>query len=132
MVACVTISISSAYAFGEVASRPHSLNLPIGQGKAFYSVIFLWAALAASIVMIPGLPLVYVVLVVNVIAVLAMPPALIFLFMLVNDKELMAEMVSPRWANAIATAVVVFLTSAGVLFGISVVAPKLFAALGGK
>jgi len=132
MVACVTISISSAYAFGEVASRPHSLNLPIGQGKAFYSMIFLWAALAASIVLIPGLPLVYVVLVVNVIAVLAMPPALLFLFMLVNDKELMAEMVSPRWANAIATAVVVFLTAAGVLFGISVVAPNLFVALGGK
>jgi len=132
MVACVTISISSAYAFGEVASRPHSLNLPIGQGKAFYSIIFLLAALAASIVLIPGLPLVYVVLVVNVIAVLAMPPALVFLFMLVNDKELMAEMVSPRWANAIATAVVIFLTAAGVLFGISVVAPHLFAALGGK
>jgi Mn2+/Fe2+ NRAMP family transporter len=132
MVACVTISISSAYAFGEVASRPHSLNLPIGQGKAFYSVVFLWAAMAAAIVLIPGLPLVYVVLVVNVIAVLAMPPALLFLFMLVNDKELMADMVSPRWANAIATAVVVFLTSAGVLFGLSVVAPNLFAALGGK
>lgn len=132
MVACVTISISSAYAFGEVASRPHSLNLPMGQGKAFYSVVFLWAALAAGIVLIPGLPLVYVVLVVNVIAVLAMPPALVFLFMLVNDKELMADMVSPRWANGIATAVVVFLTGAGVLFGISVVAPNLFAALGGK
>jgi Mn2+/Fe2+ NRAMP family transporter len=132
MVACVTISISSAYAFGEVASRPHSLNLPIGQGKAFYSIVFLWAAVAAAIVLIPGLPLVYVVLVVNVIAVLAMPPALVFLFLLVNDKELMADMVSPRWANAITTAVVVFLTGAGVLFGISVVAPNLFAALAGK
>jgi len=132
MVACVTISISSAYAFGEVASRPHSLNLPIRQGKAFYSVIFLWAAVAAAIVLIPGLPLVYVVLFVNVIAVLAMPPALVFLFMLVNDKQLMGDMVSPRWANAIATAVVVFLTAAGVLFGISIVAPGLFAALGGK
>jgi Mn2+/Fe2+ NRAMP family transporter len=72
-----------------------------------------------------------VVLVVNVIAVLAMPPALVFLFLLVNDKELMGDIASPRWANAIATTVVVFLTAAGVLFGISVVAPNLFAALGG-
>ena len=132
MVACVTISISSAYAFGEVAARPHSLNLPMRQGKAFYSVVFLWAVAAAAIVLIPGLPLVYVVLFVNVIAVLAMPPALVFLFMLVNDKELMGGIASPRWANAIATAVVLFLTAAGVLFGISVVAPTLFAALGGK
>ncbi len=131
MVACVTISISSAYAFGEVAARPHSLNLPVRQGKAFYSIVFLWAALAALIVLIPGLPLVYVVLLVNVIAVLAMPPALVFLFLLVNDRELMGEVVSPRWANVLASAVVVFLTGAGVLFGISVVTPHLFAMLGG-
>lgn len=132
MVACVTISISSAYAFGEVAAKPHSLNLPVRQGKAFYSVLFLLAVLAAGIVLIPGLPLVYVVLIVNVIAVLAMPPALVFLFLLVNDRELMNGVVSPRWANAVATAVVLFLTGAGVLFGISVIAPNLFAALGGK
>jgi Mn2+/Fe2+ NRAMP family transporter len=132
MVACVTISISSAYAFGEVAVRPHSLNLPVRQGKAFYSIVFLLAALAAVIVLIPHLPLVYVVLVVNVIAVLAMPPALVFLYMLVNDRELMGDVVSPRWANTLATAVVVFLTAAGVLFGISVIAPNLFAAIGGK
>ena len=130
MVACVTISISSAYAFGEVAARPHSLNLPVRQGKAFYSVVFLLAVLAAAIVLIPGLPLVYVVLVVNVIAVLAMPPALAFLFLLANDRELMGDVVSPRWANVLAGAVVVFLIGAGVLFGISVVAPNLFAALG--
>src|SRR5579864_4800071 len=130
MVACVTISISSAYAFGEVAARPHSLNLPVRQGKAFYSVVFLLAVLAAVIVLIPGLPLVYVVLIVNVIAVLAMPPALVFLFLLANDRELMGDVVTPPWANALATAVVVFLIAAGVLFGISVFAPNLFAALG--
>lgn len=128
MVACVTISISSAYAFGEVAARPHSLNLPVRQGKAFYSVVFLLAVLAALIVLIPGLPLVYVVLVVNVIAVLAMPPALAFLFLLANDRELMGDVVSPTWANVLATIVVVFLIGAGVLFGISVIAPHLFAA----
>jgi Mn2+/Fe2+ NRAMP family transporter len=128
MVACVTISLSSAYAFGEVAARPHSLNLPVRQGKAFYSVVFLLAVLAALIVLIPGLPLVYVVLVVNVIAVLAMPPALAFLFLLANDRELMGDVVSPTWANVLAAAVVVFLIAAGVMFGISVIAPHLFAA----
>src|SRR6202051_3483677 len=132
MVASVTISISSAYAFGEVARRPHSLNLPVAQGKAFYSVLFLCAATAGAIVLIPGLPLVYVVLLVNVVAVLAMPPALVFLFMLANDREVMGDLVSPRWENTLATGVVVFLTLAGLLFGISVIAPNVFAFLGGK
>jgi Mn2+/Fe2+ NRAMP family transporter len=132
MVASVTISTSSAYAFGEVARRPHSLNLPMAEGRTFYTVLFLCAAVAGGIVLIPGLPLVSVVLLVNVVAVLAMPPALVFLFMLANDREIMGDHVSPAWANVLASGVVIFLTLAGVLFGISVVAPNFFAFLGGK
>ena len=130
IVASITISTSSAYAFGEVAQRPHSLNLPVNQGKSFYAVLGLCAAAAAGIVLIPGLPLVFVVLVVNVVAVLAMPPALVFLYLLVNDKEIMGGVPSPGWANFLAGAVVVLLTAAGILYGISVVAPNALAWLG--
>src|SRR6202050_2547776 len=131
IVAAITISTSSAYAFGEVAGKPHSLNLPMSEDKTFYAVLNLRTNSAAAIVLIPGLPLVYVVLLVNVVAVLAMPPALVFLFMLVNDKEIMGNLVSPWWANLLATAVVFILAGAGVLFGISIIAPHIFAALGG-
>src|ERR1700733_11906475 len=132
IVAAITISTSSAYAFGEVTHKPHSLNLPMRQGKAFYSVLSLCAVAAAAIVLIPGLPLVSVVLVVNVIAVLAMPPALIFLYLLLNDRELMGDLVSPLWANVLSAGVVFVLTAAGILFGVSIIAPKIFAALGGN
>jgi Mn2+/Fe2+ NRAMP family transporter len=131
MVAAITISTSSAYAFGEVAHRPHSLNLPFHEGKSFYLVLLLEAAAAAALVLIPGIPLVYIVLVVNVIAVLAMPPALLFLYMLVNDREIMGELVSPQWANVLALGVVVVLIAAGLLFGVSVIAPHALAFLGG-
>jgi Mn2+/Fe2+ NRAMP family transporter len=131
IVAAITISVSSAYAFGEVARKPHSLNLPLMQGKSFYGVLFICAALAAAIVLIPGLPLVYVVLLVNVIAVLAMPPALLFLYMLVNDREIMGDLVSPRWVNMLTGMVVLLLVTAGVLYGLSVIMPRAFAALAG-
>ncbi len=132
MVAAITISTSSAYAFGEVARRPHSLNLPFSEGKSFYLVLVLEAAAAAGLVLIPGIPLVYIVLIVNVIAVLAMPPALLFLFMLVNDREIMGDLVSPRWANILALGVVVILIGAGVLLGVSVIAPRALAYIGGR
>jgi len=132
IVAAITISTSSAYAFGEVAGRPHSLNLPVREGKSFYAVLGLCAAAAAGIVLIPGLPLVFVVMVVNVIAVLAMPPALVFLYLLVNDKEIMGEVRSPGWANALATLVVLMLTAAGILYGVSVVAPQALSWIGGR
>src|SRR5579871_4283115 len=132
MVAAVTISTSSAYAFGEVAHRPHSLNLPFQQGKSFYLVLILEAAAAAGLVLIPGIPLVYIVLLVNVIAVLAMPPALLFLYMLVNDREIMGDLVSPLWANILALGVVFVLVAAGVLYGISVILPNALAMIGAK
>ena len=132
MVALITISISSAYAFGEVAKRPHSLNLPVTEGKSFYAVLLLCAAIAGAVALIPGLPLVYVTLIVNAIAVLAMPPALVFLYMLVNDREIMGDLISPRWINFLAGTVVVLLTAAGVLFGLSIIAPGVFAHLGAR
>src|SRR6202789_4397807 len=132
MVAAITISTSSAYAFGEVARRPHSLNLPFKEGKAFYLVLLLEAAAAGGLVLIPGIPLVYIVLLVNVIAVLAMPPALLFLYMLVNDREIMGALVSPAWANVLALGVVIILVGAGLLFGVSVIAPNALALVGGR
>jgi Mn2+/Fe2+ NRAMP family transporter len=61
-----------------------------------------------------------------------MPPALLFLYMLVNDREIMGDLISPLWANALALAVVVILVAAGLLFGISVVAPHALSLIGGK
>lgn len=132
IVAAITISTSSAYAFGEVARKPHSLNLPMSEGRSFYGVLTLCALAAAAIVLIPGLPLVYVVLLVNVVAVLAMPPALVFLYMLVNDREIMGDLVSPLWASILSKGIVIVLTATGVLYGVSIIAPNIFAALGGK
>jgi Mn2+/Fe2+ NRAMP family transporter len=61
-----------------------------------------------------------------------MPPALLFLYMLVNDREIMGALVSPPWANVLALGVVTVLVSAGLLFGISVIAPNVLALVGGK
>jgi Mn2+/Fe2+ NRAMP family transporter len=60
-----------------------------------------------------------------------MPPALVFLFMLVNDKQVMGDLVSPLWANILATGVVFILTASGILYGLSIIFPNIFAVLGG-
>jgi Mn2+/Fe2+ NRAMP family transporter len=67
-----------------------------------------------------------------VIAVLAMPPALLFLYMLVNDREIMGDLVSPLWTNILAMGVVILLIAAGLLYGVSVIAPHALTFLGGS
>jgi Mn2+/Fe2+ NRAMP family transporter len=116
-LAVITISSSSAYAFGEVTGSAHSLNRPLNEAPGFYIVMIAGAAVAAGIVLIPNAPLILIVLVVNVIATLAMPPALIFLILLVNDRQVMGEYVNGLAANIVAIGVTVFLVLAGLVWG---------------
>jgi len=118
LLATITISSSSAYAFGEVTGAAHSLNRPLKEARSFYAVMIAGAAVAAAIVIIPNAPLTLIVLVVNVIATLAMPPALIFLILLVNDRKVMGDYVNGRFANILAVGVTVFLILAGLTWGI--------------
>src|SRR5271154_4767785 len=125
IVAAIAISTSSAYAFGEVLQTGHSLNSPVREAWPFYLTLSVSASAAAALVLIPLFPLEFVVLTVNVIAVLAMPPALAFLLLLVNDQEVMGEYVNGTWDNVAGGGVTIFLICAGIGFGLATVFPKL-------
>lgn len=124
LVAAIAISTSSAYAFGEVLQTGHSLNRPLREAWSFYLVLLGSACTAAALVLIPRAPLEFIILTVNVIAVLAMPPALVFLLLLVNDRHVMGEYVNGMWANICGVAVTTLLICAGIGFGLATVFPK--------
>jgi Mn2+/Fe2+ NRAMP family transporter len=63
--------------------------------------------------------------VVNVIATLAMPPAIVFLLLLVNDREIMGEHANGRLSNFFGGTVTILLILAGIIFGITTVFPHL-------
>ncbi|PSR34740.1 MAG: hypothetical protein C7B46_04715 [Sulfobacillus benefaciens] len=123
LVAAVAISTSSAYAFGEVAHQAHSLNRSVVEAKGFYAVLIGVAAVAGAIVLIPGFPLEMVVIVVNVIAVLTMPPAIGFLLLLANDREVVGPHKSTWWLNVFGIGVGVFISLAGIVYALTVVFP---------
>ncbi|HXX38375.1 MAG TPA: divalent metal cation transporter [bacterium] len=126
LVAAMTISASSAYAFGEVLGTPHSLNRRLSESRAFYGILMGSALAAGALVLIPHAPLEYIVLIVNVIAVLAMPPALLFLVLLCNDRQVMGEHTTGAWGNIAVWLVTALLVFAGLAFGLMTVFPKLF------
>ena len=128
IVAAVAISTSSAYAFGEVLRTGHSLNRPIRDAWPFYLILIGSACAAAGLVLIPRAPLEFIILTVNVIAVLAMPPALAFLLLLVNDREVMGEHVNGFWGNLAGVTVTGLLIAAGIWYGLAIVFPRTFGA----
>lgn len=129
VVAAMTISTSSAYAFGETLRRRHSLNLDFAQGRWFYGAAILSILIAAGIVLIPGAPLLALTLTVNVVATLLMAPALLLLLLLVNDREIMGAHANGWRANLVAGTIVAALVLAGAAYGVVTVFPNL---LGGQ
>ena len=125
LVAAIAIATSCGYAFGEVLHTGHSLNRPLREAWPFYSILLGSACLAAGLVLIPNAPLEFIILMVNVIAVLAMPPALALLLLLVNDRDIMGEYANGLWANLAGITVTVLLVCAGLGFGLATVFPHL-------
>jgi Mn2+/Fe2+ NRAMP family transporter len=123
------ISLSSAWAYGEVRGWPHSLQLPIRQAKGFYGTYVACVAAAAAIVLIPRAPLQLIILGVQVLAGIMLPSAIIFLQLLLNDKELLGEAyVNKPWNNWVNWTIITVLFVLSLILAAQVVAPNLFAA----
>jgi Mn2+ and Fe2+ transporters of the NRAMP family len=115
-VAAVTLALSTSWAFGEVFGWEHSLNLPFQRAKWFYTIYILSVSIAGSIVLIPNAPLVLINLLVQVMNTFLLPPALLFLLLLLNDKELMGNYTNNLWSNVFVALIIVFVMVLSVVY----------------
>jgi len=122
------ISLSSAWAYGEIRGWPHSLQLPWRKARGFYAVYLLCVAAAAAIVLIPGAPLQLIILGVQVLAGVILPSAIIFLQLLLNDKELLGEYANKRWNNIVNWTIIIVLFALSLILAVQVAAPTLLPA----
>jgi NRAMP (natural resistance-associated macrophage protein)-like metal ion transporter len=125
LLGAICISLSSSWAFGEVFGWAHSLNLNIKQAPWFYASYIVGLVTAGLVVLIPNAPLVLITLFVQVVAVTLLPAALVFLILLLNEKELMGEHSNTpllNWINGGIVAVIIVLST---LYGISTLFPSL-------
>jgi Mn2+/Fe2+ NRAMP family transporter len=122
-----TISLSSAWAYGEVRGWPHSLQKPIREAPGFYAVYGLCVLVAAGLVLIPRAPLQLIILSVQVLAGLMLPSAIIFLQLLLNDKEVLGDrFANKRWNNVVNWTIVILMFVLSLLLAAQVALPQLF------
>ena len=103
----ICISLSSSWAIGEVFGWAHSLNNKIKEAPWFYAFYFFSLLSAGIVVLIPGAPLVTITLFVQVVATTLLPAALVFLILLLNNKELMGKYTNSTFLNIIDFAIVI-------------------------
>ena len=112
--AMLTISASTAYAVGEVAGGAgHSFNRSLTEAPLFHAANIGFAVIAGLIVLIPGAPLLAITLNANLLATVLMPPALVFLLMLANDRAIMGPYVNTRVQNVLGILITALVTLAG-------------------
>jgi Mn2+/Fe2+ NRAMP family transporter len=126
LLGAICISLASSWAFGEVFGWAHSLNNKIKEAPWFYISYFVALVSAGLVVLIPGAPLVLITLFVQVVAVTLLPAALVFLILLLNDKDTMGDRTNTLTDNIINCSIVAVIILLSTLFGISTLFPSMF------
>jgi NRAMP (natural resistance-associated macrophage protein)-like metal ion transporter len=126
LLGAIAISMTSAWAFGEVFGWSHSLNAKKGQSRGFTLFRLLVLVFAASIVLIPGAPLVTITLFVQVIAVTLLPAALMFLILLLNEEEVVGKYKNTRLQNILSGSIVGVIIILSTLYGLGTLFPGIF------
>jgi Mn2+/Fe2+ NRAMP family transporter len=94
IIGAAAVSLSTAYAVGDVLSLHHSLHRKVTDAPVFYGVYLILIGAAAALVLIPGTPLGLLTNAVQVLAGVLLPSATVFLLLLSNDKPVLGP-----WAN---------------------------------
>ncbi|MDE2287269.1 MAG: Nramp family divalent metal transporter [Burkholderiales bacterium] len=125
IIGAAAVSLSTAYAIGDVFSIRHSLHRGVSDAKGFYLIYFAIVALAAVIVLIPGSPLGLLTEAVQTLAGVLLPSATVFLLLLCNDKAVLGPWVNSRGLNLFTGAVVWVLVMLSIILTASVLFPDI-------
>ncbi|WP_347928486.1 NRAMP family divalent metal transporter [Pseudomonas helvetica] len=125
IIGAMAVSLSTAYALGDVLNLKHSLHRKPGDAKGFYLMYCALIALAAALVLIPGVPLGLLTNAVQTLAGVLLPSATVFLLLLCNDKEVLGPWTNKRFTNLITAVIVAVLVLMSVILTAAVAFPDM-------
>ena len=127
IIGAFAVSLSSAYAIGDVLGLKHSLHRGFRQAKGFYAIYAALIAGAATIVLIPGAPLGLLTEGVQALAGVLLPSATVYLLLLCSDRAVLGPWVNSRKTTMFAATVVALLVALSVVLTASVLFPAITA-----
>jgi NRAMP (natural resistance-associated macrophage protein)-like metal ion transporter len=125
VIGAMAVSLSTAYAIGDVLSGHHSLHRKPWDAKLFYAVYGGLVLLAAALVLTPGTPLGLLTNAVQTLAGVLLPSATVFLLLLCNDKAVLGPWRNGPWLNLFTGAVIAVLVMLSIILTASVLYPGL-------
>ncbi|HEV2244020.1 MAG TPA: NRAMP family divalent metal transporter [Streptosporangiaceae bacterium] len=127
IIGAFAVSLSTAYALGDVFGLRHSLHRGVKGAKGFYAIYGGLVLAAAAVVLIPGSPLGLLTEGVQALAGVLLPSAAVYLLLLCNDSEVLGPWVNRLRTNLFTGTVVTVLVALSVILTASVIDPGLTA-----
>jgi Mn2+/Fe2+ NRAMP family transporter len=127
IIGAFAVSLSTAYAIGDVFGLKHSLHRGVRGAKGFYAVYGGLIVAAGAVVLIPGSPLGLLTEGVQALAGVLLPSAAVYLLLLCNDREVLGPWVNGRRTNMFTGSVVALLVGLSVILTASVLFPAITA-----
>ena len=125
LIGAVAVSLSTAYAIGDVLSLKHSLHRKPTDAIGFYVIYVVLIVVAAALVLIPGAPLGLLTNAVQTLAGILLPSASVFLLLLCNDKAVLGPWVNGKKFNIFTSLTVGVLVILSVILTGSVIFPDI-------
>ena len=125
IIGALAVSLSTAYAMGDVFAIKHSLHRKPGDAKAFYAVYVGLIIIAAALVLTPGTPLGLLTNLVQTLAGVLLPSATVFLLLLCNDKAVLGPWVNSKGLNWFTAAIIAVLVMLSVILTAAVLFPDI-------
>jgi Mn2+/Fe2+ NRAMP family transporter len=123
IIGASAVSLSTAYAIGDVLSLKHSLHRKSSDAKGFYAVYCGLIVVAAALVLTPSAPLGLLTNAVQTLAGVLLPSATVFLLLLCNDKAVLGPWINTRRLNLFTGAVIAVLLMLSIILTASVMFP---------
>jgi Mn2+/Fe2+ NRAMP family transporter len=123
LLAAAVLPLATAYAVCETFGFERGVNFSFREAPIFQGLFTGMLALGALVALIPGLPLIQLIIIAQVINGILLPILLIFILRLINDRRIMGQYTNTLAKNIIAWATVVTLIGLTVLMLASVILP---------
>lgn len=125
LLAAAVLPLATSYSICESFGFERGVSFSFREAPIFQGIFTGMLALGALVALIPGLPLIQLMIFVQVVNGVLLPILLVFILRLVNDRSIMGKYVNGRVNNIIAWGTTVVLTTLCAVMIFSIILPLL-------
>jgi Mn2+/Fe2+ NRAMP family transporter len=99
LLAGAVLPLATSYAISEAFGVPKGVNLDFRRARIFFLIFTALIVFGAGVALLPGVPVIKLLVWVQVLNGILLPVILVFILLLINDKKLAGDLRNTRLYN---------------------------------